>query len=979
MEMDNSWLKDPEVFKVNRLSATSSHHYYKTHSEKEQNKSSFIHSLNGYWKFHYANGLNDKTDNFYEEDYDCSNWNEIEVPSHIQLQGYGSPMYTNQIYPWSGREELLPGELPIRNPIGQYVTYFDSSILNEDTDTRIVFHGVESALALWMNGSFVGYSQDSFTPSVFDITHYLKKGRNKIAVNVYRFSSGSWLEDQDFWRFSGIFRDVELHSIPRVHVNDLKITTECSNLKSVFINVQIEILTLLNDYKLKFKLFDSNNLLIHEYMTNEPHHIFSIENPLLWSAEKPNLYHLEIEVLDDESQLVEVIYENVGIRQFKLHKGIMYLNGKRIVFHGVNRHEFCCETGRVVSYEMTKQDILNMKENNINAIRTSHYPNQTFFYELCDELGMYVIDEVNLETHGTWSEGFDKDHIIPDDKPEWQMDILDRAKSMYERDKNHPCILMWSCGNESYGGKNIYEVSEYFRNEDNSRLVHYEGISHDPRYPDTSDVVSEMYTPAKDVEEYLKTHNEKPFILCEYSHSMGNSNGALYKYIDLEKKYPHYQGGFIWDYVDQALLRDGKLCYGGDFRERPSDYDFCGNGIVFADRKNTPKMQEVKYCYQNIDIAFSNNIIKFTNHYLFTDLNEFKVKVIYQKNGENIKEQEYVIDCKPLETTDIMNPYSFTSNSKEEIESVLVVVEKNGNEVAHEQYVYSYEYKEKYSSGKVIITEDYLNIGIHAEGFNAIFSKQKGLVSYKVHDKEFIRLPLRPNFFRAATNNDVENKYGFRYGEWLLASLYAKCKYLSYENKDEYCLISYEYELPNISVPLKMEYEVHSDGKIIIDMSLTSLDGHIEMPEFGFLMQTYPELDSVNYLGMGPSENYIDRKQGAIIANYDYKVKDNLTPYLYPQECGNRCDVIHTKIYDQNHHALIIQGSKYECSVLPYTPFELENAKHIWELPNSYQTVISINEKQMGIAGDNTWGAKTHDEFLLSRDTHHLRVAIIGE
>ena len=969
LHMNLSWLSNPEIFQVNRLKAHSSHHYYANEEEKQ---SSFIHVLDGTWKFHYANALNEVIEGFEKESYDCSTWDDIQVPSHIQMQGYGTPMYVNQIYPWSGSEERLPGEIPQHNPVGSYVTYFDRSILKENTKTRIVFHGAESGMALWINGTFVGYSEDSFTPSAFDISEYIHEGRNKVAVNVYRFTSGSWLEDQDFWRFSGLFRSVELQSVPFVHVNDLKITQDVNDLKHPKIIVA-PVMEADEDYTLEYRLFDADHTLLQSKVTNDTC-VFEVDDPVLWYAEKPYLYHVEI-LVKQKDEIIECVREHVGIRKFSLKDGIMYINEKRIVFHGVDRHEFSCESGRVVSYDLTKQDILNMKANNINAIRTSHYPNQTFLYDLCDEYGIYVIDETNLETHGTWSEFFDQEHIIPNDDPKWQENVLDRAKSMYERDKNHPSILIWSCGNESYGGKDIFEMSEYFRSVDPSRLVHYEGVSLDTRYPDTTDMVSRMYTPAKDIEAYLKEHTEKPFILCEYAHAMGNSNGALYKYTDLEKKYSQYQGGFIWDYVDQAILHDGKLYYGGDFHERPSDYDFCGNGIMFADRTPTPKLQEVKYCYQFIDTEINAKEITITNRYLITNLNEFDTFMTLYADGKEVKKEIYHLCCDANESITIENP--FVVDAKHEY-SIVVTFEKDGHEYAHEQYVYPYQREEHHVWTPLSINEDYLNVGVSFEDGNVIFSKSKGLVSYKVHSHEFIRMPVRPNFFRAATNNDVENGYGYRYGQWLQNSLYAKCKYINTVKEENRCIVSYEYALPSMEDhPLHMNYEVYGDGEIVVDMYLDAFENHIEMPAFGILLQTYADLDEVSYYGNGPEENYIDRKKGAVLGRYTYNVKENLTPYLYPQECGNRTDIRELSVHSKKH-ALLIAGNMFECSVLPYSPFVLENAKHQWELPQTYETVLSINEKQMGIAGDNTWGARTHDEFLLTKEKHQLRISIKG-
>ena len=974
MEMNNEWVQDPKVFNINREKAHASIHRYASLEEMHTNKSSYIYSLNGKWKFHYANGFNQLIKDFSNKDYNSDNWDEINVPGHIQLQGYGTPMYVNQIYPWSATEQIIPGEIPEHNPIGSYITYFDSSVIKDNTDVYINFKGVESAMALWVNGTFVGYSEDTFTPSRFNITSLIEEGKNKIAVNVYRFSSGSWLEDQDFWRFSGIFRDVELEMVPHTHLEDIKVLT---HLNDTYDHAVVEVNpVVIHPVKVIYTLKYKDEIIASETKEDSSSLQFELEHPYLWSAEKPHLYTLIIEVMDEEG-LVECISQQVGVREFKIINGIMCINGQRIIFHGVNRHEFSAYTGRHVSYEETKQDILNMKAHNINALRTSHYPNQSFVYDLCDEYGLYVIDEVNLETHGTWSEYFDKEHIIPDNKPEWLDIILDRANSMYERDKNHPSIIIWSLGNESHGGKNLYEMSQFLRNKDQSRVIHYEGISHDRSYNETSDIESQMYTYAKDIEKYLTTHQDKPFILCEYAHSMGNSNGALFKYIDLEKKYPLYQGGFIWDYIDQALYHDGKLCYGGDFKERPSDYDFCGNGLVFANRKNTPKMQEVKYCYQYVDFTINEQEIKLDNRYLFTDLNEYTLQIDLLCDGYVIKSQNVIIACAPQNTTTIKNPFVVEDDK----EYALNIYLKKDNQVyAYEQYIYDYEPQTvKNSSLPVKVVEDYLNVGVVGKDFNVIFSKQKGLVSYRYHQEEYIRVPVKPNFFRASTNNDVENKYGYRYGEWLTASLYAKCQFVRVVKEETSCKIEYTYDLPRLGDELLyLTYTVYGDGKVEVDMSYQPLTSNIEMPAFGLLFQLYKDMEHVSYYGFGPEENYIDRNKGAMLGRYDYNVTDNCTPYLYPQECGNRTHVKEVLIHGENK-VLLLEGDDFEMSALHYTPYELENARHHDELPEAYQTVLCINEKQMGVAGDDTWGAKTHEEFLLDKNKRHLHFAFKGE
>lgn len=976
MEMNYAWLKDPSVFAVNRLLAVSSHHFYADQKEMKEKRSSLVHCLNGTWKFRYAENISALDPSLTKAETDVSSWDDIEVPGHLQLQGYGSPMYVNITYPWSGTEEIIPGEIPEHNPVGCYVTEFDSSVLSNNSRTHLVFHGAESALALWINGRFVGYSEDSFTPSAFDITDFIIPGKNRITAEVFRFSSGSWLEDQDFWRFSGIFRDVTLESIPCVHVRNLNITPYLNeNYDAADLKVHTDIDSE-DSYTLSFYLYDKNECIDSVTDVTDTNITFHLNHPELWSAEKPYLYHVVIEVKDSHGNTVEYVKEHTGIREFRMINSVMCINGKRIVFRGVNRHEFNCEKGRVTDYETTRNDLLIMKENNINAVRTSHYPNQTFFYDLCDELGLYVIDETNMETHGTWADPDWRQNVIPGDHPDWKDIVLDRARSMVKRDYNHPSIVIFSCGNESFGGSNIQAMHDLIHKLDPSRLVHYEGIANDPRYPDSSDMVSRMYTPAKEVEEYVKQHTDKPFILCEYAHAMGNSNGALNKYTDLAYKYPNYQGGFIWDFVDQALMNNGRLNYGGEFRERPSDYDFCGNGLLFADRTVTPKMQEVKYCYQPVRIDMSHDTITLHNDYLFTDLREFTFVLEYTENGTVKEKKQLDITCLPGESVSLENPYRDTLPSV--YATLILRMYHDKHEYAHEQYIFPYHEERKPVLLPVVITEDFMNIGVHATGFNAIFSKKKGLVSYKVHGCEFVRTPLHPNFYRARTNNDTENGHGFRYGLWLWASLYAECTYQECRKYNDHAIVIYDYILPECTgKKVTVQYNVYGDGSIRIDMDVPAIKDHIEMPEFGFLFATYPEFRHVSYYGNGPEENYMDRKCGALTGRYEYEVNSNLTHYLYPQECGNRTGVTSFTL-SSNEHSITFTGEDFEFSALPYTPYQLDQAMHAYELPEVYETVLSINEKQMGVGGDNTWGARTHDEFLLSKEVHHLSITFKG-
>ena len=518
---DYSMVKNPEYFKDNCMPAHSSHRYYSSAEAMMQQEESFKYSLNGLWKFHYAKNYESTVQGFEKEEYCCLSWDDIRVPAHIQMEGYDVPQYANVQYPWEGREEIKPGEIPTHfNPVASYVKYFEVPESMKGKKIFISFQGAESGLALWLNGSFVGYSEDSFTPSEFDLTPFMKEGRNKLAAQVFKWTSSSWCEDQDFFRFSGIYRDVYLFTVPEVHVEDLRVRTF---LNDTYTAADLEVkIKASKEGRVRLTLSKDGKAVqtLEEEMQQETILHMNVEKPELWSAETPVLYDLLLEVWNTDGELEEMIPQKVGFRHFEMKDNLMMLNGKRIVFKGVNRHEFSSLTGRHAAREDVVKDIVTMKQNNINAIRTSHYPNDTMVYDLCDEYGLYMIAENNLESHGSWDtvqEGSGEyDGVVPCDRPEWLSMMLDRVNSMYQRDKNHPSILIWSCGNESFGGKDIYEMSQFYRKEDPTRLVHYEGVMHDRRYNDTSDMESQMYTTVEDIKAFLEKDRSKPFICCEY-------------------------------------------------------------------------------------------------------------------------------------------------------------------------------------------------------------------------------------------------------------------------------------------------------------------------------------------------------------------------------------------------------------------------------------------------------------------------------
>ena len=542
MRFDYNKLKDPAFFAENRVPAHSDHAVYASAQEAAAGESSLRLSLNGYWKFFHAMNEGQVIPGFEAADYDCTGWADIPVPAHIQMEGYGTPQYVNVQYPWDGVEDVEIGQIPKQfDPVACYVKYFTLPQTMAGKRVFVSFQGAESCVAVWLNGQYVGFSSDSFTPADFELTDCLTEGENKLACRVYRFSAGSWLEDQDFFRFSGLFRDVFLYAIPAVHVRDIRVKTLLDDeYKDAVLDVRVQVEAAAG-WKLRLALTDGGGAVTtqaeQEGTGGEAAFSLPVAEPKKWSAEDPALYTLTLTALTAAGETVEVACQKVGFRRFEIINSVMHLNGQRIVFKGANRHDFCAETGRAVTAEKIRRDLLTMKRNNINAIRTSHYPNSSVLYALCDELGLYVIDENNMESHGAWDPIARRikpiEYSLPGDRTEWQDLLLDRVNSTYQRDKNHPCVLIWSLGNESFGGSVIYEMSRRFHDLDDTRPVHYEGVFLDPRRPESTDIESRMYTPAAEVRAFLAEHRGKPFIMCEYTHAMGNSNGAMHKYTEL--------------------------------------------------------------------------------------------------------------------------------------------------------------------------------------------------------------------------------------------------------------------------------------------------------------------------------------------------------------------------------------------------------------------------------------------------------------
>ncbi len=1003
----SSVVKDPSVFSEGRLPAHADFTAYRNAAELEAGESSLRLLLDGVWRFHYSRNPSSAPDGFWQPGYDLSGWETIRVPAHIQLEGYDRPVYVNTQYPWDADEELRPVEVPeLFNPVADYVCSFRLPEGFRGHEVCISFQGVESGFALWLNGVYIGYSEDSFTPADFSLTDALCEGENTLSVRVFKWTPGSWFEDQDFFRFSGIFRSVYLYALPETAVTDLSLVPLLSDdfsLGTLRVSARTR-----GSGRLRLRLHEPDGIVMKELaidpVLNSCSAVLQVRSPALWSAETPVRYRLDVEVLGHDGSLTEVIRQEVGFRRIEIRDGLLLLNGRRLVLHGVNRHDFSSVSGRVPDREELLRDILTMKRHNINAIRTSHYPNQSELYELCDRFGLYVMDENNMETHGSWDAVLrnkaDAEEIIPKDHTEFAPLLLDRVRSVYERDKNHPCVILWSCGNESYGGSVIREMTRLFHTLDPYRPVHYEGITWDPSYPDTSDVESRMYTPAAEIEAFLAGNRDKPMITCEYSHAMGNSCGAMHKYTELSEREPHYQGGFIWDYVDQTIWKKNRygewfLAYGGDHGERPTDYSFSGNGIVYGgDRAPSPKMQEVKYNYQDLRIRCTEDGFSVKNGFLFLHTDAFRALVILREDGTEVFREDVALSLAPGEEGSFAWPPACRSRiallrdaarslGKEDPEFSLtlsfVLAEdcawaEAGHEIAFGQVVLPHAVSPFRCEEPLTLVRGKYNVGVRGRNFSVRFSAiYPGLTSYVFDGTELIdRIPM-PNFWRAPTDNDLGCLMPQRYAQWKIASLYVTAKqdgiqdlYPELVENDHSVLVRYRYYMPTEPrSSCTVSYEVFGDGTVRTVLDFEAVPGLPDMPEFGMLFVLSADYDRVRWYGLGPEETYCDRLRGAKLGIWEKSVRDCLARYNVPQESGNHCGVRAVRVTDRRGRGLEFRGENLSVNVLPWTPHELESASHTYELPPVHHTVVRVALRQMGVGGDNSWGARPHPEYLL--------------
>ena len=907
MNANLDWLTDPTVFRVNRLDAHSDHICFANPEEMAQGKTSLRQSLDGQWSFAWSKNPRQRPADFWQEDFDDSDFGTIQVPGHMELQGYGEIQYINTLYPWDGHAELRPPEIDWENThVGSYVRRFDLEPGLLGKRVCISFQGVEQAFYVWLNGHFVGYAEDSFTPSDFDLTPYIRQKDNRLCVEVYQHSSAAWLEDQDFFRVSGIFRSVFLYAKPAANVDDLWLQT-----------------ALLEDNttgKLKIRLLlsgETENITVHcsiDGLLDEDlplsfdgkYHVspeFIFPNIQPWCHETPNLYHAVLTLTDSSGEVLEVIPYDIGFRRFELKDGIMQLNGQRLVIRGVNRHEWNPGTGRAIRIEDMERAMETFRRNHINAVRTCHYPNQTPWYHLCDQNGIYMMDETNLESHGSWQKlgKIEPNWNVPGSLPQWKDCVLDRAMSMFERDKNHVSILFWSCGNESYAGEDILAMADYFRTQDPSRLVHYEGVFHNRAFDTISDVESRMYAYPDAIRAYLESKPKKPFLLCEYMHDMGNSLGGMESYIRLEEEYQQYQGGFIWDYMDQALWHENAngekvLGYGGDFGERQSDYAFSGNGIVFADGKEKPAMQEVRYWYSGAEARKAQDTVN------AAAAEAFRVR----ESGRN---------------------------------QLLKVVHGDGA------------------------------LGVSGKDFEILFSyPEGGPVSLISDGQQWLWRAPRPAFWRAPTENDLGNGFAAASSIWAAVDAWQKCSDIQVlEESEDVVSIRYTYTAPAMSgLKAEVTYSVDSECCMKVDVHYFGMEGRPELPLFGLRFATPVPVEQVAWVGLS-GETYPDRKKGGLFGTYSEV--PHISDYLVPQECGCHMDTHQMTLHLANH-ALTIQkdGVPFAFSAIPYTPQQLSEAFHGDELPAPCRTVVTLCGAMRGVGGIDSWGANVEEPYRVSAE-----------
>lgn len=964
-----------------------------------------IMMLNGTWKFYWSADTKDRPLDFYLPDYNDTGWDDIEVPSNWQLKGYGIPIYTNIKHPFPAE----PPNINRDNPTGSYRTGFEIPEKWDRNQVYIHFEGVQSAFYLWLNGMKVGYSQGSMTAAEFDLTPFLQEGHNTLAVEVYRWSDGSYLEDQDFWRLSGIYRDVYLMARPAMHMRDFFVTTgldqDYSN--AVFdlkVSVRNAGMDRSKPKKINITLMDKEQeILSHQLEINQSLNFQQeltipfqqeVVRPRLWSAEHPNLYTLILEMQDEEGRTDEVISSRVGFRKVEIAGGQLLVNGVAVDLKGTNRHEIHPENGRVMSRELMVQDITLMKQHNINAVRTSHYPNTPLWYELCDIYGIYLWDEANIESHELRRES-----TLAKD-PDWQEAFLDRGRRMVERDKNHPSVIVWSLGNETGLGENHYAMEAMIRERDPSRPIHYE--DHLDRYgperkPSRFDIISDMYASPEVITAYHEDDTTRPVILCEYVHAMGNSVGGLQDYWDVIYAHPRMQGAFVWDWVDQGLAKytesgEKYWAYGGDFGDMPNDGSFCLNGLVYPDRRASPAIKEIKKVYQYIHFEpadLLNGEINLINRYNFTSLDYFDARWQIKSEGKVLQEGKISLPViQPKDSGTIRLPIRQPEPDpagllpgKEYFLDIQVFLPEDrkwasaGHIVAWEQFLLPAESNAPVTdailSPGYTVTEDQASVIISGDGYTITFSKQGMLESWLLDGKELIVNGPVLNFWRPPTENDLKDQNAYR--KWKEAGLdsldHRLSGFTTSRDDEDRLLLTSAFDLHNnqqeLIFQVKISYRLYGDGKMQVEVLADPADKAEYLAKSGMQFRLPGSQLNVEWYGMGPHETYPDRQSSGRVDVFRKTVDELWENYIVPQENGNRSQIRWVSISDDQGYGLRFSApDPMNFSAYPYNDASIAGAKHTWQLEEQDYITFNFDYRQSGL-GTATCGPGCRPAYLL--------------
>jgi beta-galactosidase len=1006
----NDW-ENPLVSGINRLPARADSISFpdeKSALYAGVRNSPRLQSLDGNWRFSWAPTPAGAPRDFHQAGFDASGWKTIPVPSNWEMQGYGIAIYTNITYPFV---PVNPPYVPKDdNPVGSYITEFE--IPSAWSGMRVILHfgGVSSAFYAWVNGQRIGYSEDSCLPAEFDITGFLKAGRNRLAVQVYRWSDGSYLEDQDHWRLSGIHRSVYLEAVPANHLGDFFVQTELdAQYRDAVLKIRPRVRyqdpAQLNGWTIKAQLFDAAgkplwpaalvknaDALIREEQ-RYPYGSDSLNvgiqgqvaNPLKWSAEYPNLYTLVVSLVDAGGQVQEARSCRVGFRKVEIKDGALLINGRSIKLYGANRHEFDQYRGKSVTEETMLQDIRLLKQFNFNAVRTSHYPNHPRWYELCDEYGIYLMDEANLESHGVGS--------LLSNHPDWHEAFVARAVRMVERDKNHPSVIIWSLGNESGSGPNHAAMSGWIKAYDPTRPVHYEGAQ-DPFYVD---MISRMYAPIPRMVALANNGDPRPVVYCEYAHSMGNSTGALYQFWDAIRANKRMIGAFVWDWVDQGLRRkasDGReyWAYGGDSGDKINDENFCINGVVSPDRGVKAATWEFKKVMQPIGVQAldaSRGRFEIFNRHTFTALDEFSATWELTENGRNI--QKGKLEVPPIaagESARVTVPF--------QVPPIPVGAEYHlrigfqlrsakswaaaGHEVAWEQFALPWKAALPPAANLAVMPQLRLKSGANEYGIEGKdvrlrFSRRSGLLeSFVYAGKELIVAPPEPNFWRAETDNDRRTGTAAKLAPWKEAAKNRKLLAVrASQPMSQVIQVVAEFELPNVNGTFTSRYTIFGSGEVRVENALQPGPGQPEIMRIGWQLQIPAACDAMSWFGRGPHESYEDKKTGAAIGIYNASVKKDFFQYVRPQETGNKTEVRWMALADSTGTGLLIVGEEpLNVSAWPYKQEAIAAARHIHELPPPGNITLNIDLRQMGVGGDDSWSAngQPHPEFMIPAELH---------